>query len=49
MFKKYGELWDQIKDKIEIINDGKKCKYDEDLTKIRFDTDDKTAHVDNNC
>ena len=40
IFKKYGELWDGIKNKIEPINDGKKCKYDKDFMKIKFDTYD---------
>ena len=37
--KKYRELWDGIKNKIENINDHD-CKYDKDFMKIKFDTDD---------
>ena len=39
VLKKYKELWDGIKNKIENINDGE-WKYGKDFTKIRFDTDD---------
>ena len=37
--KKYKELWNGIKNKIEIINDGE-CKYGKDFTKIKYDTND---------
>ena len=37
--KKYNELWNGIKNKIEIINDGE-CKYGKDFTKIKYDTND---------
>ena len=39
VLKTYKELWNGIKNKIEIINDGE-CKYGKDFTKIKFDTDD---------
>ena len=39
VLKKYKKLWDAIKNKIEIINDGE-CKYGKDFTKIKFVTDD---------
>ena len=39
VFKKYKEIWDGIKNKIEDINDGE-CKYGKYFTKIAFDTDD---------
>ena len=56
VLKTYKELWNGIKNKIEIINDGE-FKYGKDFTIIKFDTDDdlpfkktiKSAHVDNNC
>ena len=38
VLKKYKELWDGIKSKIE-RNYGE-CKYGKDFTKIKFDTDD---------
>ena len=38
--KKNNELWDQIKNQIETINDGKKAEYDKGFMKIKFDTDD---------
>ena len=38
VLKKYKKLWDAIKNKIEIINDGE-CKYGKDFTKIKFGTD----------
>ena len=40
MLKKSNELWDGIKDKIEITNDNV-CKYGTDFTKVKFDIDDK--------
>ena len=39
VLKKYKELWDGIKNKIDNINDGE-CKYGKGFTKIKFDTDD---------
>ena len=39
VLKKPTKLWDEIKNKIEIINDGE-CKYGKDFTKIKFGTDD---------
>ena len=40
VLKKYNELWDEIKNEIETINEGKKAEYDQDFMKIKFDTDD---------
>ena len=38
--KKYIELWNGIKNKIAVINDGKSGEYEKDFMKIKFDTDD---------
>ena len=38
VLKKYKKLWEGIKNKIDIINDGE-CKYGKDFTKIKFGTD----------
>ena len=38
VFKKYTELWDEIKNKIETINGGKKFKCVKYFMKIKFDT-----------
>ena len=40
VLKKYPELWDGIKNKIETINGGKKGEYSKDFTNIKFNTDD---------
>ena len=40
IFKKYRELWDEIKNEIETINGGKKAEYSKDFMKIKFNTDD---------
>ena len=45
ILKKYNELWDGIKNKIETINGGKASKhssaeYGQDFMKIKFDSDD---------
>ena len=45
VLKKYNELWDGIKNKIETINGGKTSKhgsaeYGKDFMKIKFDSDD---------
>ena len=40
VLKKYTELWDGIKNETETINCGKKGKYNKDLLKIKFNTDD---------
>ena len=44
VLRKYKELWNGIKDKIETINDGEcnsvESKYGKDFTKIKFNTDD---------
>ena len=42
LLKKYNELWDVIKNEIKIINDDE-CKYGNDFTKIKFDTDDNLS------
>ena len=36
----YAELWDEIKNKIQTINDGKKGKDGKGFIKIKFNTDD---------
>ena len=38
LLKKYKELWDGIKNKVESMNDGE-CKYGKDFTKTKFYTD----------
>ena len=40
ILKKYTELWDGIKNKIEIMNGGKTSEYGKDFMKIKFDSDD---------
>ena len=40
VLKRYTELWDGIKNKIETINGGKKGEYGKDFMKIEFNTDD---------
>ena len=40
VLKKYRELWDGIKNDIEIINSGKKGEYGKDFMKIKFGIDD---------
>ena len=40
VLKKYNEIWDGIKNEIEIINGGKTNEYDKDLMKIKFNSDD---------
>ena len=37
VFKKYTELWDEVKNQIETINGGKPVKYKKDFMKIRFE------------
>ena len=37
---KYTEIWDGIKNEIEIISSGKKVEYSKDFTKIKFNTYD---------
>ena len=37
-WKKYKELWDEIKNEIETINGGKTGKYGKDVMKIKLDT-----------
>ena len=40
VLKLYTELWDGIKNKIEIINGAKTSEYCKDFMKINFDSDD---------
>ena len=40
VLKKYTELWDEITNKIETVNGGKKVEYGKDFMKIKFNTDD---------
>ena len=40
VLKKYEEVWEGSKKEIEIINSGKKIKYEKDLKKIRFESND---------
>ena len=40
MSKNYTELWDGIKEQIELITDDKMIKYSKDFMKIRFKTND---------
>ena len=40
MLKKYIELWDEIKEQIELITGNKVIKYRKDFMKIRFKTND---------
>ena len=40
ILKKYTELWDGIKNKIEIINGDKTREYGKDFLKTKFDSDD---------
>ena len=38
--RKYSEVWNEIKDCIEKINDSEVGKYDKDYMKIKFNSDD---------
>ena len=40
MLKNYIELWDEIKEQIELITGDKVTKYSKDFMKIRFKTTD---------
>ena len=40
MLKNYIELWDEIKEQIELITGDKVIKYSNDFIKIRFKTND---------
>ena len=40
VLKKYTDVWDGIKNKIEAINDGEKNDYEKDYMKIKFSSDD---------
>ena len=44
VLKKYTELWDGIKNKIEKINGGKKGENDKDFMKIKSNTENKRNH-----
>ena len=37
----YTELWDEIKDQIELISDVRPTKYEKDFMKIKFESDDE--------
>ena len=37
--KKYNDVWNGIKNKIEEVTNGK-CDYDKDYIKIKFNSDD---------
>ena len=36
----YTEIWDEIKEQIELISGNKAIKYSKDFMKIRFESDD---------
>ena len=36
----YTEIWDEIKEQIELISGNKVIKYSKDFMKIRFESDD---------
>ena len=40
VLKNYTELWDEIKEQLELISGNKVIKYDKDFIKIKFKTDD---------
>ena len=40
VLKKYNEVWNGIKNKIENINSGKTSEYYKDFMKIKFNSDD---------
>ena len=40
MLKNYTELWDEIKEQIELITGDKVTKYSKDFMEIRFKTND---------
>ena len=40
VLKKYAEVWSEIKDQIEKINNSKSGEYDKDYMKIKFSSDD---------
>ena len=40
MLKNYTELWDEIKEQIQLISGDKMIKYSKDFTKIKFKTND---------
>ena len=43
VFKKYTELWDEIKNEIETITGGKPIRYKKGFMKIRFESDDNLS------
>ena len=46
VLKKYGELWNGIKNEIKTINGGKENDYGKDYMKIKFNSDDdKTTKI----
>ena len=40
VLRKYAEVWSEIKDQIEEINNGKPEEYEKDYMKIKFNSDD---------
>ena len=40
VLENYKELWDEIKNEIEAIRGTEPIKYEKDLIKIRFESDD---------
>ena len=40
VLKKYGDVWDGIKNKIKAINGDKENDYEKDYMKIKFNSDD---------
>ena len=52
----YPEIWDEIKEQVELISGNKVIKYSKDFMKIKFESDDdlplgKILHIPvyNNC
>ena len=39
VLKRYPELWDEIKNQIQIMNDSEPIKYKKNFIKIRFESD----------
>ena len=37
---KFTKFWDEIKPLIEAIREGKKCEYEKDFSKIKFNSED---------
>ena len=40
LLRDYTEIWDEIKEQIELISDNKVIKYSKDFMKIKFESDD---------